>query len=126
MDSALAQGQHPSVSDNFQSGIPATGNMLLADGQEDLVSLFVVNLALGDIVHSNTGQFTSGFRSALSQHMSDAQIDEFYSVITLGGDEEFVLDRSMRVVKSSIPDTPSEDPVYLITGHRLDASSGPS
>ena len=123
---ALAQGQHPSVSDNFQSGIPATGNMLLADGQEDLVSLFVVNLALGDIVHSNTGQFTSGFRSALSQHMSDAQIDEFYSVITLGGDEEFVLNRSMRVVKSSIPDTPSEDPVYLITGHRLDASGSPS
>ena len=26
---ALAQGQHPSVSDNFQSGIPATGNMFL-------------------------------------------------------------------------------------------------
>ena len=41
---ALAQGQHPSVSDNFQSGIPATGNMLLSRSQEDLVGLFIWQL----------------------------------------------------------------------------------
>ena len=27
---ALNTGEHPSVSDNFQTGIPASGNMLLA------------------------------------------------------------------------------------------------
>ena len=111
---ALAQGQHPSVSDNFQSGIPATGNMLLADSQEDLLMLFIVNLALGDLVH-NGGTFSSGFEAALSAQLSDPQIDEFYAVITAGTDSSFVEDRSLRVVESS-GDT------YLLTGHHLDAN----
>ena len=38
---ALDTGEHPSVSDNFQSGIPATGNMLLARSQIDLISMFI-------------------------------------------------------------------------------------
>ena len=38
---ALETGEHPSVPDNFQSGIPATGNMLLARSQEDLISMWV-------------------------------------------------------------------------------------
>ena len=109
---ALAQGQHPSVSDNFQSGIPATGNMLLADSQEDLLMLFIVNLAMGDNVH-NGGTFSNGFNSALSAQLSDAQIDEFYSVITTGDDSSFVLARSMSVVESS-------GETYLLNGHHLD------
>jgi len=45
---ALNTGQHPSVSDNFQSGIPATGNMLLARNQDDLTAMFIWQLAEGD------------------------------------------------------------------------------
>ena len=109
---ALAQGQHPSVSDNFQSGIPATGNMLLADSQEDLLMLFIVNLAMGDNVY-NGGKFSNEFNSALRAQLSDAQIDEFYSVITAGDDSTFLLARSMSVIESS-GDT------YLLNGHHLD------
>ena len=46
---ALNTGEHPSVSDNFQSGIPASGNMLLARSQTDLVAMFIQHLAVGDI-----------------------------------------------------------------------------
>ena len=45
---ALTSGQHPTVADNFQSGIPNSGAMLLSAGQEDTLSLFIATLALGD------------------------------------------------------------------------------
>mgnify|MGYP003310566492 FL=1 len=38
---ALVSGQHPTVADNFQSGIPQSGAMLLAAGQEDVLAVFI-------------------------------------------------------------------------------------
>jgi asparagine N-glycosylation enzyme membrane subunit Stt3 len=71
---ALSQGEHPSVSDNFQSGIPATGNMLLAQSQEDLVSMFIWQLAQGDIAYNNANDgeyaFTSGFADRVEAHFT--------------------------------------------------------
>ena len=46
---ALAQGQHPTVADNFQSGIPHSGGMLLSQGQEDTLALFIATLAQGTL-----------------------------------------------------------------------------
>ena len=83
---ALAQGQHPSVSDNFQSGIPATGNMLLSRSQEDLVALFIWQLAEGDMMYSaqNSGEYglTPPFSRVLGNHLSPAQFDEFAYIQT--------------------------------------------
>ena len=45
---ALASGGHPTVADNFQSGIPSSGAMLLSSGQEDTLSMFITTLAFGD------------------------------------------------------------------------------
>ncbi|GIS03481.1 MAG: hypothetical protein CM15mP105_2380 [Methanobacteriota archaeon] len=45
---ALASGDHPTVADNFQSGIPNSGAMLLSSGQEDTLSLFISTLAFGE------------------------------------------------------------------------------
>ena len=42
--SGLSQGQHPTVADNFQSGIPVTGNTLLSHSQEDVLALMIMNL----------------------------------------------------------------------------------
>ncbi|MCS5537485.1 MAG: hypothetical protein NZ770_05215, partial [Candidatus Poseidoniaceae archaeon] len=83
---ALAQGQHPSVSDNFQSGIPATGNMLLSRSQEDLVALFIWQLAEGDMMYSaqNSGEYelTTPFSRVLGNHLSTSQFDEFVHLQT--------------------------------------------
>ena len=40
---ALSHGQHPTVADNFQSGIPVTGNTLLSHSQEDVLALMIMN-----------------------------------------------------------------------------------
>ena len=82
---ALSTGSHPSVSDNFQSGIPASGNMLLARSQTDLVSMFIWQLAMGDIRYTqiNTGDYelTNGFENIADAHLADAQFDLFETIL---------------------------------------------
>ena len=95
---ALSSGQHPTVADNFQSGIPNSGAMLLSAGQEDTLSLFIATLATGDR-RINDGQFSEEFSSVLETHFSTPQIDEFEAIFG-NGNVEFVKDRSMAVVAS--------------------------
>ena len=83
---ALSQGQHPSVSDNFQSGIPATGNMLLSRSQEDLVGLFIWQLTEGDLAYTsmNTGEYELSvpFNRILGNHLTDTELKEFIFIQT--------------------------------------------
>ncbi|MBT7987698.1 MAG: hypothetical protein HN689_05590, partial [Euryarchaeota archaeon] len=78
---ALDTGEHPSVSDNFQSGIPASGNMLLARNQDDLISMFIWQLAQGDLSYSNSNgdgyDMTNQFENVLGNHLSSQQLELF-------------------------------------------------
>jgi asparagine N-glycosylation enzyme membrane subunit Stt3 len=83
---ALTSGDHPSVSDNFQSGIPATGNMLLARSEMDLTAMFVWQLAEADrmyaVQHGLDTVFTAPFSAVLNDHLTPDQVAElegFYS-----------------------------------------------
>ena len=88
---ALDTGEHPSVSDNFQSGIPATGNMLLARSQTDLVSMFIWQLATGDLRYNqiNTGdyQLTNGFSNVVEN--SDMSSEQFELFVTIQEEQDF-------------------------------------
>lgn len=101
---ALAQGQHPSVSDNFQSGIPATGNMLLSRSQDDLVSLFIWQLTQGDLVYSsNSGdgyEMTSEFSNVVKKHLNASQVNEFI-YIQSEMDSDGVEKRTFSVVETN-------------------------
>ena len=93
---ALSSGQHPTVADNFQSGIPNSGALLLSAGQEDTLSLFIATLAMGDR-KINGGGLTDDFISVISESMSPEQVVEFEEIIT-NNDLDFLRDRSMSLV----------------------------
>ncbi|HJM87523.1 MAG TPA: hypothetical protein QF433_04815, partial [Candidatus Thalassarchaeaceae archaeon] len=99
---ALAQGKHPTVADNFQSGIPAAGNMLLAQSDQDLLSLYTMTLAEGDLRY-NDGEFTRDFERSLEKHFTSSQIEEFHLLNTLGGENgvEELKARSFRVTRNA-------------------------
>ena len=110
---ALAQGQHPTVADNFQSGIPAAGNMLLAGGESDTIALFIVTLAEGDMRHEfnddqgvqDDNQFTRAFAQAMQNHFdsatqTDATWDEWVAINSMS-DSQGVRDRSFTVIGSA-------------------------
>ncbi len=60
------QGQHPSVADDFQQGIPVAGQTLLAQNNSQIISLFI-----GRLLESNykNGQFSSKVTQTLIQYL---------------------------------------------------------
>ena len=103
---ALSTGEHPSVSDNFQSGIPATGNMLLARNQDDLTAMFIWQLAEGDRVYASQGsdlQLTPTFAGVVQKYLNDDQWSDFETLQLNFGEEmiPFIEERSFNVVKTN-------------------------
>ena len=116
---ALAQGQHPTVADNFQSGIPHSGGMLLSNSQEDTLALFITTIAQGDRRYSDGAGFTESFVSALSEHMTEDQLDEYSNILSIEvNDESFVLSRAMAIVAT-------DDHTELMRGYSLDSEGLP-
>ena len=124
---ALNTGEHPSVSDNFQSGIPASGNMLLARSQTDLVAMFIQHLAVGDITYNvaknDDKAFTPAFESALKNGLNNEQLDELELIMIQDGKDleemaEVVVDHSFAVFKS-------KGDAYMSRGYPLDANGIP-
>ncbi len=55
---AIAEGEHPTVADNFQNGYQFTGNVIMAQSEEDAIALFTyrlvqTSLGLGGETESN-------------------------------------------------------------------------
>ena len=103
---AMSTGEHPSVSDNFQSGIPATGNMLLARNQDDLTAMFIWQLAEGDRVYASKGgdlQLTPTFAGVVQKYLDDDQWADFETLQLNFGEEmvPFIEERSFNVVKTN-------------------------
>jgi len=123
---ALNNGQHPSVSDNFQSGIPATGNMLLARSQEDLVSMFIWQLAEGDIAYNSARtsnhQMTNSFSGIMQDHLTTDEYEEFVYIETSSNHDEmieYIEEHSFEVYKTNrdvvmARNTQSGDSTYRI------------
>ncbi|MGB2174929.1 MAG: STT3 domain-containing protein [Candidatus Poseidoniaceae archaeon] len=124
---ALNTGQHPSVSDNFQTGIPASGNMLLARSQIDLVAMFTQHLAVGDITYNvgKTGEkeFTPAFESALDDHLNAQQMNEIKLILLQDGKDldemaDVVVDHSFVAFKN-------KGDAYMTRGYPLDSNGIP-
>ncbi len=113
---ALETGDHPSVSDNFQSGISAAGNMLLSRNQDDLAAMFIWRLSEGDLAYQDankgTRTHTGSFLSTLGAHLTSDQKAEFVNIQTsLESDD--VVDRVFKVIKVN-------GDVILAQGHMIE------
>ena len=100
---ALDSGEHPTVADNFQSGIPHSGGMLLSSSQEDTLAMFIATLAQGDRQYSGNGEFGEEFTQAIQNHLTTEQIEEFHDILSLGpGQKQFVIDRSLVLIYQNV------------------------
>jgi len=129
---ALDSGEHPTVADNFQSGIPNSGAMLLSSGQADTLAMFIATLAQGDKKYAGGDGFTDGFSAVLNDHLTPEQVDEFTAIMSFGpGDKSFVESRSLAVVVQDVNDRNIGTGVIstvteLLYGSELDENGLPS
>ena len=82
---AMAQGDHPAVADNFQTNIPASGNMLLARGEDHLVAMYIILYAQADAFNArDIDQHPVGdrFYDTLLDSLTEEQAQEFLLLAT--------------------------------------------
>ncbi len=108
---ALSQGQHPTVADNFQSGIPVTGNTLLSHSQEDVLALLIMNsLRIGGVSDESNQEI-------LNSYLEVNQIRELERIHSMTSDD--VEKRSLAIIHS-------DGEVELLRGAYMAESGLPS
>ena len=65
-----AMGEHPTVADNFQSGIEPAGNFHTAQSEEEAIAVLIVRLVEGDMVR-NDGKVSEGVREIFSRYLGN-------------------------------------------------------
>ena len=116
---ALESGDHPTVADNFQSGIPNSGAMLLSSGQEQTVAMFITSLIQGDKQYEEGSDFTPEFVEVINGHLNYPQLAELTSIMNFGvGDVEFVQSRALTLIDQ-------DEDVELLHGSKLDSNGLP-
>lgn len=75
---AVAEGDHPTVADNFQNGYQFTGNVIMAQSEEDTIALFAFRLAQTGMAQSDV--MKARILSVLDRHGVDsARFEEILS-----------------------------------------------
>ena len=94
---AMAQGDHPTVADNFQTGIPTAGNMLLARNQDDTVAMFIIRLGIGDVTWNSGDDYSLLFERTLRDYLTTNEEYDEYHLVTRGLTQEHAKDRMFEV-----------------------------
>lgn len=66
----VAIGKHPTVADNFQSGIEAAGNFHTSENEKEAISVLIVRLAEGDMARNN-GKISEGVREIFEKYLGN-------------------------------------------------------
>ena len=65
-----AMGEHPTVADNFQSGIEAAGNFHTSQSEKEAIAVLIVRLAEGDMAKNN-GKLTQGVKDVFTKYLGN-------------------------------------------------------
>jgi len=65
-----AVGEHPTVADNFQDGIPPAANFHTAASEEEAVAVWIIRLLEGDL-HDNDGNLSEDVIRILEKHVGE-------------------------------------------------------
>jgi len=66
----VAMGEHPTVADNFQSGIEAAGNFHTAQSEKEAIAVLVVRLAEGDMA-KHDGKLSEAVKDIFDKYLGN-------------------------------------------------------
>lgn len=66
----VAMGEHPTVADNFQSGIEAAGNFHTAQSEKEAIAVLAVRLAEGDMA-KHDGKLSEGVKAIFDKYLGN-------------------------------------------------------
>jgi dolichyl-diphosphooligosaccharide--protein glycosyltransferase len=71
----VAIGEHPTVADNFQDGIPPAANFHTAKNEKEGVAIFIVRLLEGN-ARENEGELSANVVAVLTEHLGENNSDD--------------------------------------------------
>ena len=75
---SVEKGKHPAVADNFQNGYQMAAQIITAQNESEVISLFIIRLMEGDYAHHNG--FSSGMINILHKYLSDEDVEEIEDI----------------------------------------------
>ena len=78
----LSQGQHPTVADDFQQGYQVAGQILLAQNDSQIISLFIARVIQGEFYNNSNHlpeNIVNGISSFIGHNMTMKLIDIYYN-----------------------------------------------
>ena len=81
---AIREGKHPAVADNFQNGYQMAAQIITAQNESEVISLFVIRLMEGDYQNHNN-QFSQGMLDILYKHFSVGDVEKIKDVMANPG-----------------------------------------
>ena len=85
---AVAEGEHPTVADNFQNGYQFTGNVIMAQSEEDAIALFAFRLVQGGIRVG--GDIETGVVSVMEDYGVD--VERMREIVDVSTPEQPIID----------------------------------
>ena len=76
----LSQGNHPTVADDFQQGYEVAGQILLAQNQSQIISLFIARVLQGSYAN-NHGNLPANVTLSLQQYLGTKQANIIQSIL---------------------------------------------
>ena len=72
---AVREGQHPTVADNFQKGYQMAAQIITAQNESEVISLFIIRILEGDYAHHGNS-FSAGMLKILEKRFSPEEVDK--------------------------------------------------
>jgi len=77
---SVAQGKHPAIADNFQDGYQIAAQIITAQNESEVISLFIARLLEGDF-HKNNGTLSEPVMNALIKYAGQKKADKIVDIL---------------------------------------------
>ncbi len=75
---SVEEGKHPAVADNFQNGYRIAAQIITAQNESEVISLFIIRLMEGDYVKHNG--FSQGMINILHKYLNDEEVKKVIDI----------------------------------------------
>ncbi len=114
----ISQGHHPTVADDFQQGYQVAGQILLAQNQSHVISLFIARVLQASYIN-NGSTYTPALFSAMSQYLGSQEAATIKSITADPAKYSYLIASNPTEYGSFIPDISAQNAYFALVSGQL-------
>lgn len=113
----INQGKHPTVADDFQQGYQVAGQVLLAQNQSQIISLFLARDVQGSYVRN--GSLTPQVFNALSTWFGSTEAKNISAYLTNANQYSYLIQNNPKIYGKYIQDISAQNAYFALVSGQL-------